>query len=114
MSMEKRAGKAKIADYAVIAAMAVLMALNYDLFVVQNKFAPSGLNGVATMIDYLTGGRMNLAYMSLIINMPLCMLAYFLVEKDFALKTGAYCVIYSGVYLPVSYTHLTLPTNSRV
>ena len=50
MSMEKRAGKAKIADYAVIAAMAVLMALNYDLFVVQNKFAPSGLNGVATII----------------------------------------------------------------
>lgn len=105
MSMEKRAGKAKIADYAVIAAMAVLMALNYDLFVVQNKFAPSGLNGVATMIDYLTGGRMNLAYMSLIINMPLCMLAYFLVEKDFALKTGAYCVIYSGVYLLLSKTN---------
>ena len=81
------------------------MALNYDLFVVQNKFAPSGLNGVATMIDYLTGGRMNLAYMSLIINMPLCMLAYFLVEKDFALKTGAYCVIYSGVYLLLSKTN---------
>ena len=106
MANEKRMTKVKITDYAIIAAMAVLMALNYDLFVVRNKFAPSGLNGVATMIDYLTGGKMNLAYMSLVINVPLCVFAYFFVGKDFALKTLAYCLIYSGVYLLLSKTNV--------
>ena len=106
MANEKRMTKVKITDYAIIAAMAVLMALNYDLFVVRNKFAPSGLNGVATMIDYLTGGKLNLAYMSLVINVPLCVLAYFFAEKDFALKTLAYCLIYSGVYLLLSKTNV--------
>lgn len=81
MANEKRMTKVKITDYAIIAAMAVLMALNYDLFVVRNKFAPSGLNGVAIMIDYLTGGKMNLAYMSLVINVPLCVFAYFSWKK---------------------------------
>ena len=106
MENVKRTRKTKLADYAIIAAMAVLMALNYDLFVMRNKFAPSGLNGVATMIDYLTGGKFNLAYMSLVINVPLCILAYFFVEKDFALKTLAYCLIYSGVYLLFSKTNV--------
>ena len=99
MDNVKRIRKTKFADYAIIAAMAVLMALNYDLFVVRNKFAPSGLNGVATMIDYLTGGKLNLAYMSLVINVPLCVLAYFFAEKDFALKTLAASLVSSAFFV---------------
>ena len=40
----------EISTYAVVAFGAILMALNYQLFVVENGFAPAGLNGIATMI----------------------------------------------------------------
>lgn len=101
---EKRKRKRLFWDYVVIAVMAVLMAVNYDLFIVENKFAPAGLNGVATMIEYLTGGSFSIAYMSLIINIPLCVIAYFFTDKDFALKTFAYCVVYSVVYFALRRT----------
>lgn len=102
----KRNKKRQIGDYLVLAALAVLMALNYDLFIVKNKFAPSGLNGVATMIEYVTGGTFSIAYMSLLINIPLCILAYFLTEKDFAIKTLMFCVIYSAVYFFLQKTEI--------
>ena len=63
-------------------AIAILLAFNYQLFVVENNFAPAGLNGIATMIQYKTG--FSIGYMSLIINVPLCILAYFFVQKRFA------------------------------
>ncbi|MCI5974646.1 MAG: YitT family protein [Clostridiales bacterium] len=100
----KRKKKRLIGDYVVVAAMAVLMALNYDLFIVKNRFAPSGLNGVATMIEYITGGSFSIAYMSLLINIPLCIFAYFFTEKEFALKTFVFCVIYSAVYFVLQKT----------
>lgn len=76
---------------------AVLMAINYHIFIVENHFAPAGLNGIATMIQYKTG--FSISYMSLIINIPLCILAYFLVEKRFAVKTLVFSVVYSVTYL---------------
>lgn len=73
------------------------MAFNYRLFIVKNNFAPAGVNGIATMIQYKTG--FSIACMSILINVPLCILAYFFVDKDFAKKTLCYCLVYSGVYL---------------
>ncbi len=55
--------------------LAILMALSYQLFVVENNFAPEGLNGIATMIQYKTG--FSIGYMSLLINVPLCILGFF-------------------------------------
>ena len=62
--------------------VAVLLAFNYQLFIVKNDFAPAGLNGIATMIQYKTG--FSIGYMSLIINIPLCILAYFFIDKNFS------------------------------
>ena len=48
--------KSKIAiSYFWVAAVAILLALNYHIFIVQNNFAPAGLNGIATMVQYKTG-----------------------------------------------------------
>ncbi len=77
--------------------LATLLALVYQLFVVENNFAPAGLNGVATMIQYKTG--FSIGYMSLIINIPLCILCYFLVNKKFAAFTMLFCVVYSFTFL---------------
>lgn len=94
----RRKKKRVFADYAVIVVAAAVMAVMYDLFVMPNNFAPSGLNGAATMVEHLTGGNFSLAYMSLLINIPLCIFAYFFTDKDFALKTLVYCLIYSLIY----------------
>lgn len=84
-------------EYVKIVFCALVLALTYVLFVVPNNFAPAGLNGIATMIQYKCG--FSIGYFSLIINVPLCVLAYFVIEKSFAVKSLVFCLIYSGVYL---------------
>ncbi len=83
--------------YAAIILFAVLHAMNFHLFIVENNFAPAGINGVATMIQYKTG--FSIAYMSLLINIPLCTAAYFLINKSFALRSMCFCLVYSFTYL---------------
>ena len=85
------------ADYAKIVMVALLLAFNYKLFIVVNNFAPAGLNGVATMIQYKTG--FSIGYMSLMINIPLCILAYYLIDRMFAKRTLVFCLVYSFSYL---------------
>ncbi len=84
-------------SYITIVLIAVLLAFNYQLFIVQNGFAPAGLNGIATMIQYKTG--FSIGYMSLIINIPLCTLAYFLVNKRFAKRSLVFCLTYSLAFI---------------
>lgn len=83
--------------YAEIILLALLLAFNYQLFIVENGFAPAGINGVATMVQYKTG--FSIAYMSLLINVPLCILAYFLVHKVFAKRSLCFCLVYSFAFL---------------
>ena len=84
-------------SYSKIISIAVLLAFNYQLFIVENGFAPAGLNGIATMVQYKTG--FSLGYISLMINVPLCVLAYFLIDKKFAKRSLCFCVVYSFVFL---------------
>ncbi len=89
--------KRKLFEYAIIVAMAVLLALDYQLFVVRNRFAPAGLNGIATMVQHLF--NFSIGYMSLIVNVPLCIAAFFLIDKSFAVKTLVFSVSYSLSYI---------------
>ena len=86
-----------LVSYGAIIAAAVLLAVNYHIFIIENNFAPAGLNGIATMVQYKTG--FSISYMSLIINIPLCILAYFVINRDFALKNLAFTLTYSFSYL---------------
>ena len=53
----------KVWTYLVIAIVALVAAVNYELFVFSNQFAPSGLNGICTMIQHITG--ISVGYLSL-------------------------------------------------
>ena len=86
-----------VLTYFVIAALAVLCAFNYQLFVFPNKFAPAGLNGICTMIQYVSG--VSLCYLSLIINIPLALLVYFRVSKSLAIRSMIYVLVFSGMLL---------------
>jgi len=87
----------KSAPYLGVIAVALLLAFNYQLFIVENGFAPAGLNGIATMIQYKTG--FSIGYMSLIINIPLCILAWFFVDRRFAVGSLVFCLVYSFSFL---------------
>ena len=83
----------KVLTYVVIAAVALLAALNYELFVFPNQFAPSGVNGICTMIQYVTG--VSVGSLSLIINVPLALMCYFKVSKPVAMRSMVYVVMFS-------------------
>lgn len=95
----------KSLEYFNIFLAAVLLAFVYYIFIVTNNFAPAGLNGIATMIQYKTG--FSISYMSLLINIPLSILAYFLVQKDFAIKTLLFSLVYSFVFLFLQNSNLS-------
>ena len=84
-------------DYSVIVVMALLLAVNYYIFIIENHFAPAGINGIATMVQYKTG--FSISYMSLIINIPLCVFAYFFVQKSYGIRSLVFTLVYSFAYL---------------
>ncbi len=79
--------------------LGALLALNYALFVVPNNFAPSGVNGIAVIIQHLMDNTEYVSYVALLINVPLCVFAYFKIEKEFALRTLAFSLSYSFSFL---------------
>lgn len=80
-------------DYIVCVVMALAMSLNYVIFILSNSFAPAGLNGLATMIQYLF--HFSVGYMSLLINIPLAIFTFFAVDRRFALKTLLFSLTFS-------------------
>jgi len=83
----------KVWTYFIIAFVALLASVNYELFVFPNQFAPSGINGICTMIQYVTG--VSVGYLSLIINIPLAIWCYIEVSKPLALRSMVYVVTFS-------------------
>lgn len=83
----------KFWTYLVIAGVAMIGAINYELFVFPNQFAPSGLNGICTMIQYVTG--ISVGYLSLLVNVPLAVWCYIEVSKPVALRSMVYVITFS-------------------
>ena len=88
-------------SYAFIILLAAVHALGYNLFIIPNNFAPAGINGIATMIQYECG--FSIGYMSILVNIPLCVFSFFTTDREFAVKTLVFSLAYSGVYLLLQY-----------
>ena len=95
----------KILTYFVIMFIAVVCALNYELFIFPNRFAPAGLNGICTMIQYIFG--INIGYLSLLINVPLALLVFFLVSKPLAVRSMVYVGTFSVSAILLDYLDLS-------
>ena len=87
----------KVMTYLVIVIIALIAAVNYEIFVFPNKFAPSGLNGLCTMIQHLAG--ISVGFLSLIINIPLAIWVYFEISKPLAVRSMVYVVTFSVAIL---------------
>lgn len=87
--------KMKIAaSYIMVLLVAFVMALNYQLFVFPNSFAPAGVNGILTMIQYVLGIKVSFA--SIVINIPLALLTFFMDNKTRALRSLTYSIAFSA------------------
>ena len=86
-----------VLQYLAVVSLGVVLAFNYIIFINPNNFAPAGINGIAVMVQYKL--NFSVGYMSLIINVPLCVFAFFLIERKFSVKTLIFCLVYSFVYL---------------
>ncbi len=91
--------------YLVIAFVALLASVNYELFVFPNQFAPSGLNGICTMIQHISG--ISVGYLSLLINVPLALWCYVEVSKPVALRSMVYVLTFSVGLLILDHVDLS-------
>ena len=94
--MQKTTGQT-IKSYLVMMGLAVVSGLIFELLIFPNAFAPAGINGLATMVQHLF--HVNVGYVSIMINIPLVLLVYFKMDKDFALKSLAYVLAFSASLL---------------
>ena len=91
----------RIYSYVIVFFMAILMAANYRILILDNAFAPSGLNGIATMIQYKL--HFSVGYMSILINVPLCAVAFFFVDRTFSGKSLLFSFTFSAFLLFFQY-----------
>ena len=82
-----------IIDVFLIVVSAVLSAVGLYTFVNPANFAPSGIDGVSIMLQELT--RINFGYISLAINIPLLMVAWFFISKKYVVYTTIFTAISS-------------------
>lgn len=83
----------KVFQYLFIPILAMLSALNYAIFIFPNTFAPSGVDGICTMIQYIT--KISMGYLSLLVNIPLLVIGYKMLGHEFTLKTTIYVFSFS-------------------
>lgn len=95
----------KLLTWIVIIGLALVCALNYQLFVFPNRFAPAGLNGICTMIQHLSG--ISVGYLSLLINIPLSVLIWKKVGADFAGRSMLYVITFSLFLILLGHLDLT-------
>ncbi len=98
-----------IFDIITIIFCGILSAIGLHTFVNASNFASSGVEGIAVMIQKLTG--FNVGYTSLIINIPLLIIAWFFISKKYVIYTALYTVISSimliGMELIGGYQYIT-------
>ena len=95
----------KVLTYIVIVGLAMVSALNYQLFIFPNRFAPAGLNGLCTMIQYVTG--VTVSSLNLLINLPLAYLVYRKVSKSIAVRSMTYVLAFSMFLTLIEYIDLS-------
>lgn len=67
------------------------------MFVYPSSFAPAGVDGIATMLQELT--KVNAGIYTIILNIPLLILAWLLLKKRYVIYTIVFTLITSGLLI---------------
>ena len=95
----------RVLTYLFIAFNGLISALAYELFVFPNEFAPAGLGGICTMIQYLLG--INVGYLNLLVNLPLAIAVAVLISKPMAIRAFLYNCFFSLFLVMFDYIDIT-------
>lgn len=91
--MEREAGRSR-RHYALILLSALLVGAGLHIFIYPADFAPAGVDGVATVLQYLSrslfGFRINAGVFTLLLNFPLLLAAGLVLRRRYVLYTLAY------------------------
>lgn len=92
MPIEKKRGAQRKLPliFLLVAALAAGYAAVLHIFVFNSGFAPMGVDGIATMVQFLTG--FNAGYTGLIANLPLLVLAWFFLNRKYVVYTLVFAV----------------------
>lgn len=93
-------------DILFIIFAAVLLAFSYHVFIFPNEFAPAGLPGFATMLQYLFNFKVG--YMMFIINIPLVIIVYLVVGHKYAIRSAIFAATFAGMLLALDYVDLSM------
>ena len=74
-----------VKEYIIVALACVVMAFNINYFFVGNKLAEGGVSGLSLIIHYLS--NIDVSYLYFALNIPLIILSYIFLGKNFLLKT---------------------------
>lgn len=80
-------------DISLIIIAAFLSSVGLYTFVNPANFAPSGVDGISMMVQKLIG--LNMGYVSLAINIPLLIIAWFFISKKYVIYTSLFTVVSS-------------------
>lgn len=94
--------------YLFLAALALVRALSAYVFIVPNGFAPSGITGLSSLLynavlpfnAHLADTVFNPAITALVLNIPLFIAAFVVLDKKFAFNT-MFCVVIYSVFMGV-------------
>ena len=82
-------------SYLLLATLAALDALVSIVFLYPNDFAPVGLQGFTTMIQYLFG--ISVGYIYSLVNAPMLIIAFFVLSRGYSFKNLSYILSFSAM-----------------
>ena len=82
-------------DYILIFIGTMIAGLAFNLFLIPHKIAPGGISGVATVIFYISGGRIPVGIAMLVLNVPLFVAGFREIGRGFGLRTLASTLLLS-------------------
>ena len=85
--------KREILNILIIIPTTVLVAMGLWVFVYKADFAPSGVDGLATVLQYLT--KINAGIFTFALNLPLLIAAWFILNRRYVIYTLIYTVVLS-------------------
>ncbi len=95
MKKDKKAVLNEIPNILITVFASLLSAFGLHIFVYPAGFAPSGIDGIATMLQELT--HINAGIYSLVLNVPLLIIAWFVLKRRYVIYTLVFTLLSSSM-----------------
>lgn len=85
-----------VGDYVMMTLGVVLYCASWEFFMIPNGLSSGGLTGLCTVIQYATGGRLEVSLLYAVINVFLLIAAFAVIGARFGFKT-IYCILLASL-----------------